>query len=282
MSDRAAIPIPRLAAGIAPDSVPLLGENGGYTFSADTSDVPALPHSSPILEAIHTPFTVDGFSGARTPLVIGRAVLADLPEKISIADMPVKWPGLGYRVPVELMGLRGLLSQCAATEAAINPRADDYFAYLTLQRAVVHQGGVKRGEGAHSDSVQGPRIQPKVAIEHGYTATDRDPTRFFTHGFDLTGLDPDKDWLNTAFEAQANRSQSVRFNPGEIVLFDAYTIHEAVPAAATGMRTFVRLIYSVRQFDRLGNTVNSLFDYNWNFRPRPVPANLAGLPSNGT
>jgi len=155
---------------------------------------------------------------------------------------------------------------------------DEYYAYLTVQHAPVRSGEIKRGEGAHSDSIQGRRIQPKVAIEHGYTATSHDPTRFFTHGFDLSGLDPDRHWLNAAFAAQTDTNRSIRLRPGDIALFDAYSIHEAVPASETTMRTFFRLIFSVREFDRLGNTVNDLFDYSWNFQPRPVPSDLIGLP----
>ena len=273
-------PLPRLVTGTAPEAVAVLGEHGAADLPFDAGPLPELPDDSPILRAVHTPFNLEGFAVARTPLAVGNVAIGDLPNAITVADMVVKWPGLGYRLPAELTAVGGWLARCAAVEKRINPHADDYFAYLTLQHAPVRKDEIKRGEGAHSDSVQGPRVQPKQPIEHGYTSASCDPTRFFTHAFDLSGLDADRDWLNPAFEHQADPSRAVQLTPNQIALFDAYTIHEAVPATAAAMRTFVRLIFSVRRFDRLGNTVNALFDYgDWQFQPRPLPPGLRGVPT---
>jgi len=274
----------RLLSGLAPSNVTALGEHGEFSIIPDAHDAPKLREDSPILHDINTTFSVEGFAVPRTPLKIGETALEslqELPEEIAIADMVIKWPGLGYRVPTEVAALRGLLQNCANVEASINPHIDDFFAYLTVQRSVVQAGKKSRSNEPHSDSVQGKRIQPKQIIEHGYTMTDTDPTRFFTHGFDLTGVDPDRYWLNAFFNDQANLGSSVQFNPGDVVLFDAYSVHDGVPSEQTCLRTFLRLIYSVRVFDRLGNTVNKLFDYDWDFQPRPVPSDLIGLPHSG-
>lgn len=278
MVEKGAMPIPRILSGIAPAALSHLGENGGFDLDIDANGTIPVAES-PILDAIHTTYDVEQFSIARTPIVIGNVVLSGLGDEFTISDMAIKWPGNNYRVPIELLAFRSLLTKCASVEVKINPYLDDYYAYLSIQRATVTQGDTKRGEGAHSDSVQGPRIQPKVPIEHGYLFCDRDPTLFYTHSFDLSGLDPNKDWLNNAIVSQADRTRSVIYKSGDIVLFDAYTVHEALPAKDNALRTFARLLYSVRPFDRLGNTRNDLFEYDWDFYPRPLPRGLHGLPN---
>ena len=270
----------RMINGTAPPARQSIGDNGG--FSLDASDIHRhvpLPLSSPIIDSIGQDFSVDKFSVARTPVSLGIFDLSDFQTEISVSDMAIKMPGTEYRVPYEFAALRGILAACARVEENINPEADDYFAYLTVQHSPVTKGFAKRGEGAHSDSIQGPRIQPKVPAEHGYVIADRDPTRFYTHPFDLTDLDPNIDWLGTAIKEQADESRSMRLKIGELALFDAYTIHSGVPSSSDGSRTFMRLLYGVRKFDRLGNTVNTLFDYSdWTFQPRPIPDGLRGMP----
>ena len=276
MLERKVPPIERLALGVAPKAIPVMGENGGFSVSPSFDNPVTFPYS-PIIDSVGTIFDVSKFAVPRKPLVVGTVNL-DLPEDTTVSDMVIKMPGVGYRVPEELSGLLPFLEASVTAEKVINPDADDYYAYLTAQRTRVKQGEIKRSPGAHSDSVQGQRIQPKVAIEHGFTAVNMAPTRWFTHGFDLTGLDPDTHWLNVAFEEQKKNDEAVQFAPGEIVLFDAYNVHEPIEAEEDGDRTFVRLIYSRRIFDRVGNTRNTLFDYDWNFQPRPVPSDLIGMP----
>lgn len=269
----------RMIAGTAPPAIGSLGENGGFLLDTDPGQAVVLPAESPILNSIGKSFSVDDFSEARTPVSLGTFDLGSFRTEISVSDMAIKMPGMGYRVPVELFALRAVLNTCAGVEQRINPEVDDYYAYLTVQHSTVTKGFAKRGLGAHSDSIQGPRIQPKQPIEHGYVIADRDPTRFFTHSFDLSGLDPDLDWLGSEIKEQADVHRSLRLGLGELALFDAYTIHAGVPSETDGRRTFVRLLYSVRQFDRLGNTVNRLFDYSgWDFKPRPIPSGLHGMP----
>jgi len=46
------------------------------------------------------------------------------------------------------------------------------------------------------------------------------------------------------------------------------------PARQTGFRTFLRISFDVKEFDRLGNTLNPLFDYKWEMTPREVQSGL--------
>lgn len=40
----------------------------------------------------------------------------------------------------------------------------------------------------------------------------------------------------------------------------AYNVHESTAASTSGLRTFVRLEFSLKKFDREGNTINPLFE----------------------
>jgi hypothetical protein len=56
----------------------------------------------------------------------------------------------------------------------------------------------------------------------------------------------------------------------ELVLMDCYCVHRGVEAKQRLFRTWVRLSFEVRIFDRLGNAHNPLFSYDWAMVPRDI------------
>jgi hypothetical protein len=201
---------------------------------------------------------------------------------LRVSSLAVKFPGTKYRLPNELNALTPALVQAAGFEQAINPDLDRYYAYLTAERTWVEGGQVQRGPAIHSDGIQGPRIQPKAPVERGYLAVDCWPPRFFTHGFDVTGVDPDQHLLDRMFTAQADSERSIVVPINTLIAFDSYAVHQAVSADRSGWRSFVRIAFSTRKYDRLGNTINPAFadEYlaeQWHFQPRPLP-NLPSPP----
>ena len=100
-----------------------------------------------------------------------------------VSDMPIKMPRGQVLLPIELAELRNLVQLCIDFERQVNVQYDDYFIYLTYQQTYVERGRCVRGGGLHSDSVQGPRINPKIKIEHSYLWTDADPPVFFVQPF---------------------------------------------------------------------------------------------------
>lgn len=254
-----------------------MGQNEGFAIIPN-SLASALPES-PIIDDMNTIWDIKKFSEMRRPINVKELSFKEIFSKAaspSVTDMPIKFPGTGYRIPHELRQYKEALQACIDFEHASNPKAcENYYAYLTIDQRFVKKGEAQRGLGLHSDSVQGPRIQPKVEIEHTYLCVDRDPTIFCVQPFDMERYDTQKHWLNAIFEQQAQEQNYTSHTPYTVNLFDAYSVHSAVPATESAPRTLFRLIYSVRQFDRLGNTHNSLFDYNWKMQPRPLPANLA-------
>lgn len=260
---------------ISGPSLKTAGKSGGYEV-APLPLAGALPNS-PIIRDMNTIWDQRKFSEARAPLAAGRIELREVFSRAGspgVSDMPIKFPDTGYRIPAELAQYSEALQKIVDFEHAANPAAEKYYAYLTVDQKFVAAGGSQRGIGPHSDSVQGPRIVPKVEIGHTYLAVDRDPTLVYAQPFAMAAYPAEKYWLNAVFERQADPKAAVSHPPYTISLLDAYTVHTAVPAAEDGPRTLLRMVYSVQKFDRLGNTHNALFDYDWEMVPRPLPKGL--------
>jgi len=272
----------RMQSGFIKDAV-VLGDKGSFAPEPKILSLSPEQETTLIVEEVGTVFSLRGFEHPRSPLVIGQGALSGTPVGTRISSLPLKFPNTGYRIPSELSSIRNVLERCISFEHTINPEVRDYYAYLTLHRTDVSLGEIQRGAVIHSDGIQGPRIQPKVPIERGYSLVDRFPPRFFTHAFDMSGVDADHHVLDPVFESQADVARSVAFSTDAIILFDTYCVHQAVPATEEGPRTFLRLAYSTRQYDRLGNSINHLFEEEykeegWNFQPRPLPSNLVDPP----
>lgn len=261
-----------------------LGSNGGYAVEADPSLVGELPHDSPIMRDVGTRFSLAGFNERRVPITVGQFggdALAGVSVGTRIESLPIKFPGSDeYRVPSELASIGGIIAVAASVEAKINPKVnDDYYAYLTLQRTNTVPGVNQRAPELHGDDIQGPRIQPKQPVGHGYVLVDRDPTNFFTAPVDVTDLDPDVHNLAEVFARRVDRLSAVAIRIGNLYLFDGYCLHQGRNALVAGPRGFFRLFYATRPYDRLGNSVNKLFEQEyaregWKFQPRPRPTTL--------
>ena len=112
-----------------------------------------------------------------------------------------------------------------------------------------------------------------MPIDHSYVVSNALPTVFYLQKFDVSQLDPSKDNYFAEFDRQAKKENEWRPKPFEIVMFDAYTVHKGdeVPECEKPLkRTFLRMSYTVRIFDRLGNTHNPLFNYEWEMVARDV------------
>jgi len=261
-----------------------LGEEGGFDLAHNPHLVPHIPPDHPIVAEMSEPFTLGGFERPREPIVIGDADLSRVPDGIDIHNIPIKFPGTEYRVPNSLGYLSGALATCASVEHTINPAENDYFAYLTLERSKVLAGDTQRTSVVHSDGLQGKRVQPKVRTEHMYQAVDGFPPTFFIGALAMDGLDVDTHDLDKVFPGQVQTLETRVYDPNELVLFDTYNLHEGGRAPVPTMRTFFRLTYAVRQFNRRGNTTNALFakeyeETGWEFQIRDKLTDLASPPA---
>ncbi len=250
----------------------------GFTLTP----TPALPadRSSPIYESMLKPWSLSHLLVSHKPVVLGavedrKAFSGPTP---SVLNMPIKMPGTDFRVPEELAQFREFLRKVIDHEAAVNPELDGFYAYLTVDQHTVEQGATHRRPGVHIDGVQGARYQVKLPPEHLYSASDALGTVFYDQSFDLTALDPAKDHVHAELERQAKEENGRAVPDYQIAFWDSYSVHRADVAPRPMKRTFVRVEFSRKVYDSMGDTVNPLFDYNWERVARPIPAGLDDRP----
>jgi len=257
-------------------SIPRLTPDG-ITFWPEHSILVNAGGDSPILQAVDTIWDVGRLSETRRPLHVGvvkNPAQFSFPRGTRILDMPIKFPGFDYRLPVETLPWADVITEMARHEHTINPNIDEYFAYLTIDQGVVRAGEMQRKEGCHVDGFQGARVAKKVKINRSYVVSDAVPTVFHEQPFMVEKLDEERDNFFLEFDLQAELAQERRFSPYSIMCMDAYTVHKADIAPITLHRTFLRLSYSVRVFDRLGNAHNGMFDYSWEMMARDISLQL--------
>ncbi len=234
--------------------------------------------SSPILRDLNTVWDVEKFKTPRIPVSVGfipkdNRELFCKPGVPKIRDMPIKFPGSDVRLPKELAQFEGAIRQIMEFELRINPDFDQYYCYLEVDQSTVIPGRLQRELPCHVDGFQGARWTPKVKINHSYLVGSSLPTVFYPQSFDLTALDETKHnffWEMNRQVAETDSKYAFQGEPFEIQLMDAYTVHRGCAAAEPTERTWIRLSFEVRVFDRIGNTKNPMFEYNWEMLPRDI------------
>lgn len=193
-----------------------------------------------------------------------------------ILDMPIKFPGSNYRIPKEISALAPIIYDIAKNEFSGNKKVDDYYCYITIDSRDVLSGKTTRKAGLHVDGFQGARISPKLPVDHSYIVSNNNPTIFYNQAFKV-GDDWDMSCHNyfEGFELQKDISKQIVYPDYSVLLMDAYCLHEAPIVTKAQKRVFFRMSYTVREFDRLGNAHNPLFDYDWQMVPRDIQSTLS-------
>jgi len=95
----------------------------------------------------------------------------------------------------------------------------------------------------------------------------------------LKYMDPKNDNFFKYLDSIEDKSKNVSCQNYELMLIDPYVIHRSQPSKYEEpiKRTFFRMTFSVREFDRLGNTKNQHFDYNWKMEKRNFAEHLSKL-----
>ena len=248
----------------------------GETFAVEKQDR-VLPRADA------AEWTPKGYAKAGGPTRVGRVPdphSFSLPRGVRVLDLPVKVAGSDtYCLPREVLPWKNLIRQIAAVEHASNPYIDECNAYLTIDQGVVQPGTTQRNGGCHVDGFQGARIARKTRCNRSYVVSDTTPTVFYRQKFDLVAggrLDVAKHDFFAEMDLQARSSCEERSRPHEVVLMDAYTVHRAemLTSATAQHRTFFRLTFDPKVFDRLGNTLNPLLVTGWQMVQRDVHETL--------
>ncbi|MFV1457607.1 hypothetical protein, partial [Bacillus mycoides] len=98
--------------------------------------------------------------------------------------------------------------------------------------------------------------------------------RFYCHPFQTSLCELTQNWFYE-FDKVKDRKKAVLAKPFEINLMTAYSVHESTATSRDVIRTFMRLEFSLKKFDRKGNSINPLFDLGWEYQEREIPKHLA-------
>jgi hypothetical protein len=227
-----------------------------------------LPEDHFIHKTVGKEFDKSLFTFPHTPILIDEVSNKDKFSRQSdlrILDCPIKFSGSPeYNIPKELAQFDEVLSKCIAYEHAINPNMLAYYAYITVDQGMIEAGKTQRKTGCQCDGFQGASVgRHKRPVSRTYIAYDCAPPLFYGQAFQTAHLDEERHDFFTSFDEQAKEENEMLFANYSILLTGAYTVHKEMPIEETGYRTFFRLHYDTRQFDRLGNTHNPLFNYAW-------------------
>ncbi len=195
-----------------------------------------------------------------------------LSPKKDVLDMPIRLPYGSLCISDE--AVKEIVGMCFQFEKLINPELDNYYCYLTINQGVVRSGGTQRKPGVHFDGMQGVRYPEHFRVCHQYLVASALPTNFYVQSFDASKLEPGKHNWFAAFEAQKKEDNRYAARPFDLVFMTAYCPHAATVAEEPTDRTFIRVEFSLKRFDRLGNSVNPQMETGWTYEERPIPGHL--------
>jgi hypothetical protein len=242
----------------------------------------AIPHDEPVIQDLNKPFDLQSFKRPRKPVSLGKITKSEMWRLAHdqgaprVLDLPIKFPGSEFRIPKELAAYASIIKRVADYEAAVNPSCyDEYYCYLTVDMGMVVPGTLQREAPCHVDGFQGARWNPKVRNNHTYTVANAIPTAYYVQPFDFDALDDTKHdffWEMNRQVALTNSEFAWQPEAGELTLMDCYCVHRGTEATEPTFRTFVRISFEARIFDRLGNAHNPMFQYDWEMVPRDIEA----------
>ncbi len=194
-----------------------------------------------------------------------------IPQDCRILDLPIKMKdNLEFRLPLEIIELKSMIQKIANHAYSMNKNFNDYYCYLTIDKKEVLPNQTGRKAGIHVDGFQGAPLP----IDHSYIIYDNNPTLFYKQPFSVKNWDRSCHNYFQGFEKQKRIENIIKYPNYEILFIDAYCLHESAIIINETRRTFFRMSFSVREFDRLGNAHNPMFDYNWNMQPRDTQSTL--------
>ncbi len=254
----------------------------GLILRPSASRAPIVETSSPILDHMLSPWNQDYFLTPRLPIRVG---MIEDPEAFSsrqalprVNNMPLKLVSEGneYHVPIELERFTEPIRMMVDYLTAVNPRIDEYNAYLTINQGVVVAGKTQRHPEIHVDGIQGARYPVKILPCLTFTVTDALPTKVFYQPFDFSKYNVNTDDFRKPMQDQAREENARLLDTYTLYLWDPYVVHQASVAKEDTFRTFLRLEFSPARFDSLGDTKSPLLRYDWEYFPRAIAKTLQG------
>ena len=100
------------------------------------------------------------------------------------------------------------------------------------------------------------------------------PTVYYPHGFNFDVLDDNKHNFFLECDRQKQLDKAFIAKPNCLYLQTAYCVHESPAAKEDCFRSFVRVEFSLKQFNRIGNSENPNLKTGWNYEAQPIPEHL--------
>lgn len=222
------------------------------------------------------------------PVVIGsvaaehRSAFSD-PNKFQIFDMPIYMPGQGWKIPAAFAPIMPVLAKITAAESLANPAINHCNVYLTLDSGIVFPNGYARREGLHVDGflTNANAIPNKEGIiwsDNTYIISDASDlqTELYPGPFDLSNVDNNnvREVLQ-AFSEQGKDMPYQQSNAYDMVRLTTNNVHAVHPNQTDHniQRSFLKMTFSERLFNRGGNTVNPHLNYRFTYVPRTTERN---------
>lgn len=218
------------------------------------------------------------------PIIVGNINRPDERARFSDAtlpqvfDMPIYMPDQGWKIPTELAPYQSVLAKIVAAESLANPEITECNAYVTRDSGVVFPDGLARRGGKHVDgfltSANAQAARDKVIYgDNTYIVSDSPylQTEFYPGPFDLRDINQDNPQaVLNAFEVQGRDMPYRQFNPYDIARLSTNNVHAVHPNLTHFylLRSFLKVTFSERLFNRGGNTVNPNFNYRFVYVPR--------------
>jgi hypothetical protein len=227
---------------------------------------------------------VGHFDQVNMPEVIGAVPLACMVNQgLRFLDMPIHMPGVGWRVPPRLARYERMIQMAKDREAMFESGVGGstgwsaLYVYITVDQKFVPASTYGRRPGPHSDAYEDVALMLSpmtTPVAHTYICMDCVPTEFypattFGLGRATSCVDSLKSFERTAARAAATRT----FPPGTLLRLDPFVVHRAALAPEDVQRTFVKISFSEKRYNRQGNTHNPLFAYDWVMKPRDPTRN---------
>lgn len=229
------------------------------------------------LSTIGQQWNINEFKHEREPIDISTiqdrfAFMNPMPN---VVNLPIKMAGDNeVYLPSEYEGMVEALSKIIAYEKANNPSYSDYYAYLTVDKTFVRKGSSQSRFVYHVDGFQSAE-QTEMTVQRNYYVTNIVPNKYVLEPMETKGLIGDTiGEYYESFTYQAQYVEKMESIPLHIYLYDAYQVHSPTLTMATTDKTTLRVSFTQRQLNTLGNGINPLIPYEWTYTPNTLEAEV--------
>lgn len=221
------------------------------------------------------------FAASRLPVHAGSlqdmAAASDLP---SCLDMLVMLPTGELTLPEPYAScneLNQFLSKCILFEDKLLPGwRQNYHLYLTVDTRTVMPGQTHRNAGWHFDGMQGSRYPRKIPVCHQYVISNVSPTHYCDLPLQAEHLsEQNHNWFEELGSQIPGNHKAWTPKAHSIMCMSAYQLHQSPEVIVETKRTFIRLDVSLKQQDRLGNTINPALPAPFKYVERKLPEGLS-------